>query len=370
MQQEGFNKMNRWMAVLLLASLASCEKKTAPEKPPAPVVVGEVVQKDVPIFIETMGNAYALATVDIRPQVSGELLEAHIGQGAIVKEGELLYTIDPAPYQAQLDKARAELERNQAELALARDTLRRNEPLLQDEFISQLTFEQYGTNVKSLEAQMAANIADIAEAEINLGYCYITSPINGKLSQYMIDAGNIVNPQEQQAISTIRQLSPIEVRFTVPQRDFQKVKKAQLSGNVEMQATLPDESEPIIGDLHFIDNQIDTNTGTILLKGLIANKDYRLWPGEFVYVKLLLTVAKDALVVPQASVQVGPKGYYLFVINDDNTAEKRDVTVVERMKDEYVLGSGVKAGEKVVVDGQILLDPGTKVVITEPKKNK
>jgi multidrug efflux system membrane fusion protein len=356
------------MLMAALIVLASCEKKETHEKPPAPVVVGVASQKDVPIYLETMGNAYALATVDIRPQVSGELLKAHIGQGALVKEGELLYTIDPAPYQAQLDKAKADYLRNQAELALARDTLQRNAPLLRDEFISQLTYEQYGTNVKSLEAQMDASLAEIEKAEINLGYCYISSPINGKLSQYIIDPGNIVNPQEQQAISTIRQLSPIEVRFTVPQRDFQKITKAQTKGELTVEATLPDEKNPIIGDLHFIDNQIDLNTGTIMLKALMANTDYQLWPGAFVYVKILLYIQKDALVVPEASVQVGPKGYYLFVIKDDDTADKREVKVIEKLDGEYVLEGGVQPGEKVVVDGQVLLNPGSKVVITEPKK--
>lgn len=360
--------MKRYILAVAFIALSGCSKEEPQARPPSPVVIGFAEKKDVPITIETMGNAYALATVDIRPQVSGELLRAHVAQGALVQEGELLYTIDPAPYEAQLDKARAELLRNQAELALAKETLRRNEPLLAKEFISQLTFDQYGTNVKSFEAQIAANMADIVEAEINLAYCYITSPINGKLSQYMIDPGNIVSPQEQQAISTIRQLSPIEVRFTLSQRDFMKVKEGKAKGALQFQATLPeDKSNPIPGELHFIDNQIDLKTGTILLKGLIPNEDYKLWPGEFVYVKLILYTMKDATVVPEAAVLVGPKGHFLYVVKDDNTVEKRDVVIIEKTGDLYAIESGAKPGEKVVVDGQVTLNQGAKVVITKPK---
>lgn len=360
--------MKKCILAFTLIALTGCAKEEPPAKPPSPVVVGLAEKKDVPITIQTMGNAYALATVDIRPQVSGELLKAHIAQGALVKEGQLLYTIDPAPYEAQLDKAKADLLRNQAELALAKDTLKRNTPLLEKEFISQLTYEQYGTNVKSLEAQIEATNAEIMQAEINLAYCYITSPINGKLSQYMIDPGNIVNPQEQQAISTIRQLSPIEVRFTLSQRDFIKVKKGQDQGQLQFQATLPeDKDNPIVGKLHFIDNQIDINTGTILLKGLIPNEDYKLWPGEFVYVKLILYTEKDATLVPEAGVLMGPNGHFLYVVKDDNTVEKRNVVIIEKIGDQYVIESGATPGEKIVVDGQVLLSPGSKVVITQPK---
>lgn len=247
--------------LLLILILTGCTGGSSSSPPPKPVVAAEVVQKDVPIFLDTIGNVFALSTIDVTPQVSGELIKAHVGQGDYVEAGEMLYTIDPAPYQAQLLQAEAALMKDEASLSLANDRVRRYTPLLEDDFVSELTYEGYQSEAMEMAAQVLEDKAAIEEAVINLNYCFIKAPISGRTSQYEIYPGNIVSPEMQTPLTTIRQIVPIEVRFTLAQTNFQRLKQAEEQHELKFTATLPeDPKSPFEGQVYFFDNQINLST--------------------------------------------------------------------------------------------------------------
>jgi multidrug efflux system membrane fusion protein len=355
---------------LFLGSLiffVSCERRTKPPERAFPVTIGDVSQEDTPIYIEAIGNVYSLQTVQLRPQVSGVVVEAYVKQGQYVKKGDPLYKIDPRPYQAALDQAKANLLRDEANLKYAQIQVERNKPLLEKNYLSKLNFEQFGSQVFFNQGQVESDKAAIATAALNLEWCTPVSPLNGKVSQYNIDPGNLVTAYDTNFLIDIRQMDPADIRFGIAQNDFVKVQEAMRKGLLKFEVILPQlKDTPREGQIYFIDNHLDTSTGTILLRGTVPNQDEFLWPGEFIRIRLMLHVEKGALLVSEEAVKIGQDGPYVYIYHPDtSTAEYRLVTKGEKVKDRVIIKKGVKLGEKVILRGQNNLLPGVKVYIPE-----
>ena len=359
------NKLSFILALILTFNFGCTQKPNKNERI-SPVVLADIEQKDVPIYLEAIGNVYSLQTVQIRPQVSGIIEEAYVKQGQYVKKGDPLYKIDPRPYQAALDKAKATLAKDTATLKYSENQLERNTQLVKKDFISKLSYEQYQSQVELNKAQIQTDLADVAVAELNLSWCEPISPLDGKISQYKIDPGNLVVANDVNALTDIRQITPADIRFSLSQNDYFKVKKAKESHSLKFEVILPQEvSQMREGSIYFIDNHLDTNTGTLLFKGTVPNEDELLWPGEFIRVRLLLGVEKDALLVPEEAVKIGQEGPYVYIYSKENsTAEYRKVIKGEKFHHKVVIVEGVTLGEKVIVQGQNNLLPGSKVKIT------
>lgn len=357
----------------LLLLLTSCStQQSKPQPPSARVEVDKAHIEDIPIYIEAIGNIHESAIVQIRPQVQGIILNSYVVQEGFVQAGDLLYEIDPRPYQAVLDQAKATLLKDEAAVELAKSTLKRYQDLVNKDFISKLTYEQYKTNVDSAEAQVQIDKAAIDSAQINLGYCRIISPINGKLSISNIDPGNLVLVNDVNALIEIRQITPIQVRFSIPQRDFQEIQRYQEIENLKLRITLPfDNNREFIGILSAIDNHIDLKTGTILLKGIISNEERVLWPGEFVKVRMILKTRPNTVVIPFAALQVGQNGKYVYKWESDETVRAVTVETGEKVGESVVIYSGLNEGDVVVTNGQLNLANGSKVqIVTKTSENQ
>lgn len=347
--------------------LTGCKELPKSETPLLPVKIGDVEQRDVPIVIEAIGNVYSLQTVLIRPQVGGIIKEAYVKQGQYVKKGDPLYLIDPRPYQAALDRAKANLIKNKALLEYAKIAVNRYTKLAEQDFVSKLNYEQYQTNVQTAEGQVLSDEADVATAELNVEWCTPTSPIDGKISQYNIDPGNLVTANDANALTNIRQITPADIRFSISQNYFVQVQKSAAEGTLKFSVVLPQQpKQPREGSLYFIDNHVDTTTGTILLRGTAPNDDEFLWPGEFVQVLLQLRVKSNALLAPEDAVHVGQNGPFVYVYQPEtSTVDYRLITKGEKINGFVVIEKGVKPGEKVVTAGQINLKPGSKVSVVK-----
>lgn len=353
--------MKKWFLALFIGTLVSCQEQTTNEKTTSRVHAEAVREETVRNFIETIGNVFESSLVEIRPQVQGILLNAAVKQGDDVKIGDLLYEIDPRPYQAALDEAKATLLKDQAALELAKSTVERNRSLAQKDYISALTFEQYNTNVKTAEAAVAMDFAAVEIAKINLEYCKIFSPIDGKISIYNIYPGNLVVVNDATALTEIRTLSPVEVRFTIPQRDLQEAKNLK---QLEIEAHLPyEEEKSFAGAVFFIDNHIDLQTGTILFKSLVPNVDYLLWPGQFLRVRLYTKTIENALTVPYEAIQIGQNGKFVYAITKDNFIKIVPVTTGTRVNSSILVEGDLKKGDQVVTNGALNIRENTKVEI-------
>lgn len=362
------------MAVVVLAILTACSGGQAPHgERPLPVEIADTVVRDEPVTIEAIGNVYSLQTVQVRPQVGGMITKVHVSQGQTVKMGQSLYTIDPRPYQAALDQAIATLAKDEASLKLAESTVKRYEDLVKQDYVAQLTFDKYKTDVDLGKAQVVIDKALVDIAKINLGYTAIRSPMDGRISQYNIDVGNVVVANDQNALTQILQVTPADIHFSITQRDFVEVRRAQQAGSLIFEVYLPEyPDEPKQGEIYFFDNHINTDTGTILFKGAVPNDDAFFWPGEFVKVRLQLKIAKDAILVPIPAIQIGQKGKFAYVYKkDDSTVEYRAVETGQTYGDLIMVTEGLKSGEQVVTNGQINLRPDAKVFLVnkEPVKN-
>jgi len=320
----------------------------AAETPTRPVTVAEVVAKDVPLYLDEIGTCAAYETVQVQAQVSGKILERHFQDGSDVKKGDLLFTIDPRPYQAALDQAKAQT-------ALDRVTLKRQQELRARKVISQQEYDIALANAQKSQAAAEA-------AQVNLDYCYIKSPINGRVGLRNVDIGNLVGPSTPPLV-TIQGLDPIYTDFTVAENDLPLVRKYLGGPNVKVETYLADGSiKPRTGDLYFIDNSVQPGSGTVKVRGVTANPDRALWPSEFVLVRFILDTLKDATLVPSQAVQVSQSGPFVFVLKADNTVELRPVTPGQSQPgDLTVIEKGLKSGETVVVTGQLALSPGAKV---------
>ncbi len=363
--------------VLLLGLLAlapACKKVEGatggPQRPPSPVTVSSAVERDVPVYLEQIGKSTAPEVVSIQSQVAGQITKIHFTEGAQLKRGDLLFTIDPRPYQAQLDSAEASLAQNQAALDLAKIEFARVAKLIQDLAITRQEYDSRQNAVSVSQAQVKLSQAAIKTAKLNLEHCFIRSPIDGRAGQRLVDLGNIVSPSGGgggASLLVIQRLDPIYADFTIAENDLSAVQRSMAAGAVKAEVRLPDEPDGAReGALTFLDNAVQDGSGTVRLRATLPNPDHHFWPGRFVKVRLVLSTQKGAVLVAALAPQTSAKGPFVYVVKDDSTAEFRPVALGQRQGDLVAITEGLKGGERVVTTGQLLLTPGGKVRIEEP----
>jgi len=396
MGDKGIKISWRISGLLLLTLFASaCSNGKAKNSiPPPPVIVGLATKKTVPVELRAIGNAQAYSTVMVKSKVGGELVRVHFKEGQGVKKGDLLFTIDPRPYEAalklaearlesdlaQVQQAKANLERDLARAKNAEDDARRYQFLIERGVVARQQYEKMRADADALEATVRADRAAIENAEatvsadraaienakIQLGYCFIRSSIEGRTGSLLIQQGSIVKAEDVNLV-VINQTLPIEVAFYIPEQFLHEIRKYMALGKLKVEALVPlNENRPERGVITFIDNTVDTSTGTIRLKGTFANRERKLWPGQFVNVVLTLTEEPNVIVVPSQAIQTGQEGQYVFVVKPDLTVESRQVVAGRTVNNETVVQKGLQADERVVTDGQLRLYPGAKVEIKTP----
>src|SRR5215831_16771373 len=326
----------------------SAAEVKATQPPVRPASIARVITKDVPLYLDEIGTCAAYETVQVQAQVSGVIIARHFQDGSDAKKGDSLFTIDPRPFQAVLDQAKAQA-------ALDQVTLKRQEDLRARKVVSQ---QDYDTALANAQKSQAA----VEAAQVNFDFCYIKSPINGRIGLRNVDVGNLVGPSTG-ALVTIQGLDPIYTDFTVAENDLPLVRKYLGGANVKVETYLADGSiTPRTGDLYFIDNAVQPGSGTVKARGVTPNPDRALWPSEFVRVRFILDILRDATLVPSQAVQVSQSGPFVFVVKPDNTVDLRPVTPGQRQHgDLTVVENGVKPDETVVVTGQLALAPGAKI---------
>lgn len=368
-----------WVGALCLAValgavlfLPACASKTAEgdaaqssARPPVAVLVGTVVQKDIPVNIQVIGTGESYATVSVKSQIQGEVQRAYFKPGQFVRRGDLLYTMDPSPFKASLAQAEANLAKDQAQLEYANSTLAQNAALYKEGIIARNQYQQYRSNAGEFAAAVDADKAAIRTSEIQLGYCTIRAPLDGVAGAYLIDPGNVIQSANT-ALVVINQIRPIYIDFSVPQQYLLEIQKERALRPLRVEATIPhDAKQPEWGVLSFVNNTVDNTTGTILLKGTFANSDRRLWPGQFVNVSLTLSELNHVTVAPSPAVQTGQNGQYVYVVQKGPTVSYQPVTVGTGFQGYTEITKGLTPGETVVTDGQIMLYPGAKISIKQ-----
>jgi len=339
---------------------SNSDRKQGP--PPVPVTAAEVGVRDMPIYFEGLGTVQASNTVAIHSQVDGKLQSVNFTEGQRVKAGHVLAIVDPRPFQAVLDQAKAKKAQDQAQLVSDAKDLARFQDLVKKGAGTQQAVDQQQAKVDALNATIASDQAGIENAETQLSYATITAPISGRVGFRQVDAGNIVHAGDQTPITVLTDLTPTMVVLTLPQRDLADVQDAMAKGEVTVIAMDQDNVHELgKGELLLIDNQIDQTTSTIRLKASFPNEDERLWPGEFIRARVLVRMLRDAVVIPQGAVQRNSQGLLAWVIDADNTAENRPIEGGPTVDGMTVVKSGLKSGDRVVVSGQYRLKPGVKV---------
>jgi multidrug efflux system membrane fusion protein len=404
-----------WFVIAALSAglLTSCVKNKAQqsfERPPAPVQVALAVAQDVPTYLDAIGKTVAREVVSIKPQVSGRITKIHFADGANVKKGQMLFTIDPRPFEANLKQAEANLSKSvalkkQAEANLAREIaqakwglaqVERYRTLLEQGVVAREQYEQLRATYDSLKANVEAarasvrsadesikvDAAAIESAKVQLSYCFIRSPIDGRAGQRLVDIGNVVNPGggsnstasisgssgDSNSLLVIERLDPIYADFTISQNNLSVVQQHMHAGTLRAEVRLPDTvgQEAVVGHLTFIDNAVQENTGQVSLRATIPNLEHRFWPGRFVNIRLVLNTIQNAVLVPASAPQMSANGSFVYVIKD-LTAEQRPVSLGQRQGDLIVVEQGIAAGEQVVTIGQLGVTPGGKVAIEQPR---
>jgi membrane fusion protein, multidrug efflux system len=336
--------------------------------PTVPVVAGTVANGDVPIYLRGIGFVQAYNTVMVRSQIQGELTQIAFTEGQTVRSGDLLAQIDPRPYEAQLDQAKANRDRDQAQLGNAQANLQRYLPLLANGYATPQLVDTQKAQVAQLVAAVKSDEAVIENVEVQLGYTRLTSPIDGVTGIRQLDIGNIIHPTDPNGLVVVTQLQPISVIFSLPEADLPQIQQQMAKGGLTVLAYSQDDKIKLDqGTLQLVDNEILQTSGTVRLKATFANTAHRLWPGELVNVRLLLETRPDGLTVDAPVVQQGPQGAYAYVIKPDDTVESRPVTVTQISDGQALIDSGLTAGERVVIDGQSRLQPGSHVTILRGK---
>ena len=373
-----FRLTQLWATAVLAAAglvwLSSCSTNTTAGKaapsaqaamaqmPPVPATVGVASLKTVPVQVRTIGNGEAYSTVNVKSQVDGKMESVHFQEGQDVRKGELLFSIDPRPYEATLQQAEANLAKDEALLKNAQAQAARYEELFKSGIVSKDQFDQFKTNAASLEATVKADKAAVETDKIPLGYCSIYAPIDGRTGTLMVHPGNTVKSGDATLI-VINEISPIYVDFTIPEHYLPDIKKYQAQGNLKVEAVVPQfENQPEEGKVTFLNNAVDSTTGTILLKGTFPNPQKRLWPGQYITVVLTLTSMQNAVVVPSQAVQTGQQGQFVYVVKSDGTVEIRPVVPGIVVGGDEMIEKGIQSGERVVTDGQLMLFPGARVL--------
>jgi multidrug efflux system membrane fusion protein len=358
------------MALLAVSLFAGCSKESQPafERPPAPVTTAAATAQDVPLYIDAVGKIVAREVVSIQPQVSGRIVKIHFTDGADVKIGDLLFTIDPRPFQAQLNQSEANLAQAEAALSLAKVNFARVEAVSDPRAISRQDYDTKKSAVEAAEAQIKLSRAGVESARLNLEYCTIRSPINGRAGQRNVDAGNVVSANNG-SLLVIQRLDPIYADFTVTENELSAVQRNMSNRALKVEVRLPDDAASTRdGKLTFLDNSVQEGSGTVKLRATLANGDRRFWPGRFAKVRLVLETRRDAVLVPADAPQLSAKGSFVYVITGDSSAELRPVKVGQRQGDLVVIEDGVKVAERVVVSGQLGVTPGGKVRILQPSE--
>jgi multidrug efflux system membrane fusion protein len=363
--------------------------------PPVPVTAADAVEKTVPIQLTAVGNAQAYTTVGIKAQISGQIVQVHFKEGQDVRRNDLLFTIDPRPFEAALRQAEAALRQRQAEVQqaianLERDTAqlanaqvqeRRYKELVDKELVAREQYDQLHTNLTAMEATVQADRAaienakaseraaqaNVDNAKLQLGYTEIRAPIDGRTGNLLVQNGNVIKANDDNPLVVINQVHPIYVSFSVPEQHLADIKKYRAVGQLRVEVRPSHQPQTLAtGELTFINNAVDQTTATIQLKATFANTDNALWPGQFLDVVLTLTT-RTATVVPSQAIQPGQQGPFVFVVKPDATVESRPVVPGTRLGAETIIEQGLRAGERVVTDGQLRLVPGAKVEIKPTK---
>jgi membrane fusion protein, multidrug efflux system len=364
------------MAVLSLilpciAVIAGCSGKgeaVAPgaraEAMAAPVTIATATTESVPVEVHAIGNVAAYSTVTVKSQVDAVIEQVHFTEGQDVRAGDLLFSLDARPFQAQLQQAEANLARDEAQAKNARAQALRNKGLYDAGIISKDQYDTFQTSADAMDASVRADKAAVEDAKLQVGYCTIRSPIDGRTGDLLVHAGNLIKSNDTSLV-VINQIHPIYVTFSVPEQNLPKIKQRLAQGRLEVFAAPTSDSgqKPDTGVLSFINNTVDASTGTISLKGTFPNASGKLWPGQFVNVSLQLTVQENATVVPNQAIQAGQNGQYIYVLKPDMTAELRPVVTGISVEGKTVIEKGIAAGEKVVTNGQLRIYPGAKLKI-------
>ncbi len=353
------------LLLILTVSLASCsgEKKEA-VRPPVPVMAAPVVEKDVPVQLHAIGNVEAYQTVGIKARIGGQITQVNFKQGDDVKQGDLLFVIDPRPSEAALRQAEANLAKDRALANKAQADARRYAELIKKQFVSQQEYDQAKATAESLAATVKADEVAVQNARLQLSYCYIHAPITGRTGNLKADLGNLIKADADNPMVIINQIQPIYVNFSVPEANLPEIRKYMAQEKVPVAALVTGSEEyREEGVLTFVNNTVDQATGTILCKGTFANEDKRLWPGQFVSVVVKFAVQRGAVVAPSQALQTSQEGQFVWVVKPDLVAEVRPVEVDRTIDGEIIIKKGLEPGERVVTDGQLRLVAGAKVQI-------
>ena len=361
--------------LILLAAVSACSSKSGKGAKPdakgkkAPLVtVASVTRRPMTLDVPGIGHAEPVASVGVRPQITGTLMQVRFREGETVRAGQTLFTIDQAPLAAALRQAEAGLSRDRAQLVHAEAQFRRYDILFKQDNVSREEMEQYKTNAAALAAAVAADKAQVEQARVQLDYATIAAPIGGRTGGLTVTAGNLVRPTDTNPLVVIHQMMPMRVAFTVPEKSLAQIRRSQQKGDLHVTATPPGGDTSASGRLIFVNNTVDAATGTILLKGLFANEAQTLWPGQYLNTVLTLENQLNALVVPSQSVQTGQKGAFVFVVGSDTKAEARPVTVDRVQEGSAVIADGLQPDEQVITDGQLQVVPGQPVAIVKAVK--
>jgi len=376
----GHNTSKRWMVLGGVGTLAvaivlflyfgaeiRANERKAPKGPPAvPVTVEPVLQQLVPFRIQAIGNVEAYSTVSVKARVDGQIVEVGFKEGEEVRKGQILFKIDPRPYEATLRQAEANALRDNAAAEQARSQEKRYQDLLDKNFVSKEAYAQIRTNATTAEATARASQAALDNAKLNVDYCTITSPIEGYAGKIQIQLGNLVKANDVNPLVVVNQVHPIYVNFAVPEQRLAEVREHMAANPLTVETLTPGSDQATAsGVLIFVDNAVDPSTGTIRLRARFANKENALWPGQFVGVNLRLFEEPDAIVIPSTAVQTGPEGQYVYVVGRDMIADVRKIEVQRTEGDRTIVESGLNKGEQVVTRGQLRLGPKSRVQISK-----